>query len=105
MKTAIAVLTAAMLCSGCDNPDSAGKQIWQQNCQVCHGPGLAGAPRIGQRKEWAARLDKGAETLTEHAIRGFDGPGGHEMPARGGNPQLSDEDVAAAVRYMISQSQ
>lgn len=97
------VLLAAML-AGCSPGEQPGQAIWQNNCQVCHGPGLAGAPRIGHKTDWAARLAKGTDTLVEHAIHGYAGPGGHEMPARGGNPSLTDADIAAAVNYMISQS-
>jgi len=96
-------LLAAML-AGCSPGEQPGQLIWQNNCQVCHGPGLAGAPRIGNQTDWAARLTQGTDTLIDHAINGYAGPGGHEMPARGGNPSLSDADIAAAVNYMISQS-
>ena len=99
----VCILLAALL-AGCSPGEQPGQAIWQNNCQVCHGPGLAGAPRIGHKTDWAARIAKGTDTLIEHAIQGYAGPGGHEMPARGGNPSLSDADVAAAVTYMISQS-
>jgi cytochrome c5 len=99
----VCILLAAML-AGCDPGEHPGQMIWQNNCQACHGPGLAGAPRIGHRTEWAARLTQGTDTLIDHAIYGYAGPGGHEMPARGGNPSLTDTDIAAAVNYMISES-
>lgn len=82
-----------------------GKEVWEANCQVCHGPGLAGAPPKGDQEAWAARIESGMETLVQHARDGYSGPGGHQMPARGGNPDLSDNDLAAAVAYMVSQSQ
>ena len=94
----------ALLLAGCSPAEHPGQLIWQNNCKVCHGPGLAGAPRIGHQADWAARLTKGTDTLIDHAINGYAGPGGHEMPARGGNPSLTDADIAAAVNYMISQS-
>ena len=102
-KVATCTLLAVML-AGCSPAEQPGQMIWQNNCQVCHGPGLAGAPRIGHRADWAKRLTQGTDTLIDHAIHGHAGRGGHEMPARGGNPSLTDADIAAAVNYMISQS-
>lgn len=117
-KTAALVLATGVALSACggDADDSAtgeplseelafGQSVWEANCQVCHGPGLAGAPPAGDAEAWAPRLAKGEDTLVSHAINGFSGPGGHQMPARGGNDDLSDEEVAAAVAYMISRSQ
>jgi cytochrome c5 len=51
--------------------------------------------------DWAARVDKPRELLYEHAIEGFFGPEDTLMPARGGNDELSDEDVMRAVDYMV----
>ncbi len=82
-----------------------GKEVWELNCRVCHGPGLAGAPPRGDREAWAPRIAKGLETLVSHATEGYSGPGGHQMPARGGNPELSDTELALAVTYMIATSQ
>lgn len=81
-----------------------GKVVWEANCRVCHGPGLAGAPPKGDTDAWSARIEKGVETLVQHATDGYSGPGGHQMPARGGNPDLSDAEIVAAVNYMVSQS-
>lgn len=82
-----------------------GRVVWLANCQSCHGTGLAGAPRLGNRDAWAPRIGQGIEALFAHALNGFAGKTGTEMPARGGNPQLSDIDVQAAVRYMVQSSQ
>ncbi|MDQ2069810.1 c-type cytochrome [Natronospira bacteriovora] len=79
-----------------------GQQVYNQACTACHGPGIAGAPRTGDDAAWAARMDKGYETLLDHSINGFQGDAGF-MPARGGNPNLSDEQVAAALDYMLEQ--
>jgi cytochrome c5 len=81
-----------------------GKTVWEANCQVCHGPGLAGAPRLGDAGAWAKRVAKGMDTLVAHATYGYAGPSGHEMPARGGNPTLDDNEIAVAVAYMVFQS-
>lgn len=110
-----ALLLAGGLFAGCSEQNDVepalsaelahGKEIWDQNCQVCHGPGLAGAPPKGDDQAWAARIAKGLETLVQNATLGYSGPGGHQMPARGGNSELSDDEVEAAVSYMVSQSQ
>lgn len=76
-----------------------GKEIWVANCKLCHEPGLAHAPKIGHPEEWEKRIAKGTDVLISHALNGF-----NEMPARGANPELSDEEVASAVRYMVAMS-
>lgn len=77
--------------------DSVGKQVVSQVCAVCHGTGMMNSPKVGNADDWAPRLEKGMDTLYDHAINGF-----NMMPARGGNPKLSDDEVKAAVDYMIS---
>ncbi|HEY5558678.1 MAG TPA: c-type cytochrome [Steroidobacteraceae bacterium] len=80
-----------------------GKSVYESACVVCHGAGLAGAPKFGDKAAWAARISQGAATLEEHAIAGFQGSAGF-MPAKGGRMDLSDDAVNAAVDYMVSQS-
>jgi cytochrome c5 len=79
-----------------------GEEIWKGTCQVCHAEPLSGAPLITDKAAWAPRVAKGKETLYRSALGGFVGPKGTEMPARGGNPSLSDAQVKAAVDYMVS---
>lgn len=79
-----------------DGGGADGEGIYGQVCSVCHDSGVAGAPVRGDEEQWAARVDKGFETLLDHAINGFNG-----MPAKGGNPSLSDDDMHAAVAYMV----
>ena len=104
-----AALAGALLPAGCGpGPEQAelrlGQQVWDGSCKVCHLNGLGGAPAKGNRRAWAPRLEQGLEVLVGHALNGFSGEEG-SMPARGGKPQLSDREVAAAVKYMVSQSQ
>ena len=80
-----------------------GKKIYNGMCVACHGAGVAGAPRVGDKGAWAERIDKGASTLYANAINGVQGSSG-VMPAKGGNPALSDDEVKAAVDYMVAQS-
>ncbi len=77
-----------------------GEAIYQQACFACHTTGVAGAPKLGDAEAWADRLAKGEETLDDHAINGFQGEAG-VMPAKGGFAQLSDDEVRAAVDYML----
>ncbi|MEH6504069.1 MAG: c-type cytochrome [Cycloclasticus sp.] len=77
-----------------------GKATYATSCVVCHGSGVAGAPKIGDKTIWDKRLEQGAEKLVEHAINGFSGNTG-VMPPKGGNLSLTDEQVTNAVHYML----
>jgi len=78
-----------------------GRDVWLDNCEGCHAYGIAGAPLAGDAQAWAQRVQQGRETLYEHAMEGFFGPRGTMMPPRGGNDELTDEQVRAAVDYMV----
>ena len=80
-----------------------GKKIYNGICVACHGAGVAGAPRVGDKGAWAERIDKGATTLYANAINGVQGSSG-VMPAKGGNPALSDDEIKGVVDYMVAQS-
>ncbi len=80
----------------------AGRQVWGDNCSNCHGGNKAtGAPKITSLRAWRPRIEKGMAVLTDHALNGFVGPTYTEMPARGANPNLSDEEVISAVAFMV----
>ena len=81
-------------------PRDAGKKLYDSVCMACHTAGVAGAPKLGDKAAWADRIKQGVATLDEHAIKGFQGKGG-VMPPKGGS-QASDEEVKAAVEYMIA---
>lgn len=74
-----------------------GKKAYDTVCMVCHGTGVAGAPKFGDKAAWAPRIKTGLDTLHASAIKGKGA-----MPPKGGNASLSDADVAAAVDYMVS---
>jgi cytochrome c5 len=80
-----------------------GKSVYESACIVCHGAGLAGAPKFGDKAAWASRIAQGTATLEQHAIAGYQGSAGF-MPAKGGRMDLSDDAVKAAVGHMVSQS-
>ncbi|GAB3338374.1 c-type cytochrome [Marilutibacter aestuarii] len=76
-----------------------GAVIYNNLCTGCHTSGAGGAPTL-DHSHWDARLAKGTDTLHKHAIEGFTGEAGL-MPAKGGNPALTDEQVVAAVDWML----
>ncbi len=76
-----------------------GAIIYNALCGACHNSGAGGAPTM-QAAQWDARIAQGVETLVTHAIDGYQGSAGL-MPARGGNPSLTDEQVEASVRWML----
>lgn len=78
-----------------------GRTVWVENCQGCHGYGIAGAPIPMEKDEWQHRITKDIDVLYQHAIEGFFGEDDTMMPSRGGNSQLSDKQVMAAVDYML----
>ena len=96
------VVEAAAVEVAADTSEDAGpgQQIFTAVCAMCHSTGLMQSPKLGSKEDWAPRIEKGIETLYDHAINGF-----KTMPARGGNSSLSDEEVKAAVDYLVSESQ
>jgi cytochrome c5 len=84
--------------------DLPGETVYNQACVACHGAGIAGAPKFGDRAAWAPRIAQGADTLHTHALQGFQGKGGY-MPPKGGRTDLSDQSVINAVDYMVAASQ
>lgn len=92
----------AMVLAAGPSASQSGEEIWKGTCQVCHAEPASGAPQAGDKAAWTPRVAKGKEALYRSALGGLVGPKGTEMPARGGNPSLSDAQVQAAVDYMIS---
>ena len=78
-----------------------GKSDFDLACAACHGFGVAGAPKLGDRADWAGRIDQGVARLYDHAINGYVGESG-VMPAKGGFTHLSDAQVKAIVDYMLT---
>lgn len=79
--------------------EKSGDEVYKAVCSMCHGAGLMNAPKLGDKDAWKARNAQGLDTLVEHAIKGF-----NSMPAKGGNPALSDNEVASAVKYMANEA-
>ena len=78
-----------------------GREIYMSECSGCHDEGEEGAPRLSRKEEWDTRMEQGLPVLLDQAINGFQGPDG-KMPARGGTPSLTDEEVTLAVNYMLA---
>ena len=76
-----------------------GEEIYKSTCVACHGAGAAGSPKFGDATAWAPRIKQGYDTLVAHAIHGY-----NAMPAKGGNADLDDIEVARTVVYMANQS-
>ena len=84
--------------------NTVGKKVYGSTCALCHGAGVAGAPKPGDKADWGPRIAQGKDTLYKHAIEGYTGSKGM-MPARGGGASLSDDEVKAAVDHMVALSQ
>ena len=78
----------------------AGKKVYESTCIACHGAGIAGAPKFGDKSDWAPIIAQGMPTLYERALHGYTGKRGM-MPPKGGST-ASDADVKAAVDYMVA---
>ncbi len=87
-----------LLFSGASLANS-GESIYQQVCASCHTPGVAGAPKLGDKAKWAALIKEGQVQITAHGYVGVRG-----MPAKGGRPDFGINDFAASVVYMANQS-
>jgi cytochrome c5 len=73
------------------------QSVVQNQCAKCHQTGTDGAPKIGDRPAWTPRMSKGLDALIASAVNGH-GP----MPARGGMPDLSDQEIRGAILYMFN---
>jgi len=74
-----------------------GKSVYDSLCQACHAAGVAGAPKAGDKALWSPRIAQGVPTLYQSALKGKGA-----MPPKGGNAALSDDDVKAAVDYLVA---
>ncbi len=76
-----------------------GKAVYESVCAVCHAAGVLNAPKFGDKQAWAKPIAQGQNVLTTHALQGV-----RQMPARGGNPDLSDIEIARTVVYLANQA-
>lgn len=80
-----------------------GPQVYNEACIACHGNGVGGAPMLTDADDWAPRLEQGEDVLYDHAVNGYQGSAGY-MPPKGGRLDLSDEEITAAVDYMVAEA-
>lgn len=81
------------------NAERSGKQVVDTVCIACHGTGVHGAPKIGDKRAWAKLASRGLTGLTKSALHGI-----REMPPHGGNLELTDTEIERAITYMVNQS-
>ena len=98
LSPSLALAASVVLLSACSGGNKMGEEVYMGTCIACHSAGLNGAPILGNKKMWGPRLTKGTPTLIESATNGFG-----LMPAKGGKTELTDEQISAAVNYMVSQ--
>lgn len=84
--------------------NSAGSGVFNKVCSLCHAAGVGGAPKVGDKADWGPRIAQGKDVLYKHAIEGFTGQKGM-MPPRGAGSSLTDDEVKAAVDYMVSKAE
>jgi cytochrome c5 len=75
-----------------------GKEVYDSVCFACHTSGVLAAPKFRDQADWASRIVKGKEVLLQSSINGL-----NNMPARGGNPSLTDEELKVAIEYMLAE--
>lgn len=93
---------AASAAAGSGDQARSGEEVYNAACMACHATGAGGAPVTGDATAWADRIAKGLDALHESGIKGVPGTG---MMAKGGCMDCSDEEVMAAVDYMVEESQ
>jgi cytochrome c5 len=91
------VAQLAALDANAPRVEKSGKEVYDAVCASCHSSGALGAPRFENRGDWGSRIGQGYDTLIKHAIEGI-----RQMPARGGDSDLSDIEVARAVAYLAN---
>lgn len=100
MKRLLVLSSVLALCASGQvlSADQAVVDRYNKTCAVCHGSGAAGAPKMGNAEQWAPRLEKGLDTLVEHAKNGF-----NAMPPKGMCFDCSDDEFKALIEYMSAQ--
>ena len=96
--TNVMIASALLAASGSVLAD--GQKTYQATCQACHASGAAGAPKLGDKAAWAPRIATGVDAMLAVAIKGKGA-----MPPKGACAACTDDDLKAAIEYMVSQSQ
>ena len=101
MKKLTSVMIASVLLTVSGSLLAAdGQKTYQTSCQACHATGAANAPKLGDKEAWAPRIATGVDAMLAVALKGKGA-----MPPKGACMSCTDEDLKAAIEYMVSQSQ
>jgi cytochrome c5 len=100
MKKVTSIMIATVLLAVSGSVLADGQKTYQTSCQACHATGAAGAPKFGDKAAWAPRIATGVDAMLAVAIKGKGA-----MPPKGACASCSDDDLKAAIEYMVSQSQ
>jgi len=99
MKKLTSVVITSVLLAVSGSVLADGQKTYESSCQACHSTGAAGAPKTGDKEAWAPRIATGMDTMLAIAIKGKGA-----MPPKGACASCSDDDLKAAIEYMVSQS-
>ncbi len=99
MKKLTSVVITGVLLAVSGSVLADGQKTYEASCQACHASGAAGAPKTGDKEAWAPRIATGMDTMLAIAIKGKGA-----MPPKGACASCSDDDLKAAIEYMVSQS-
>lgn len=103
-KIVIAMAAAALVAFAVNTQAMTGEEVYNQTCKNCHDPAMAAAvksPAYGNKEAWAPRIAKGMDALYTSALNGV---AGTAMMARGTCPNCTDDDLKAAVDFMVNAS-
>ena len=100
MKKLISVICASVLLGSGGSVLADGKEVYKASCQACHAAGVAGSPKVGDKDAWAPRIATGIDALVASVINGKG-----IMPPKGACASCSEDDMKAAVEYMVSESE
>ncbi|MFK5913401.1 MAG: c-type cytochrome [Woeseiaceae bacterium] len=99
MKNLLSVSIAGVALFGMMSTAQADFRAYKTACAACHATGAAGAPKVGNKAAWKARIAAGMDTMVNNAIKGKGA-----MPPKGGRPNLSDAKIKSIVKYMVAES-
>ena len=98
-KILTGIASALLLVAATAQAGDKGEEIYKTKCAVCHASGAAGAPKVGDKEAWAPRIAQGDEALMQAVMNGK-----NAMPPKGTCMDCSEEDLKAAMHYMVNNS-
>lgn len=106
MKKFVMMAVVGLVAAAANVQAADGEAVYNKSCHTCHAMGVAGAPKLGDKEAWAPRIAQGMDTLYEVAIKGGVATGKNAaMPPKGTCMACSDEELKAAVDFMVSKAQ